>query len=49
MAVQGVTFAAHQVQVRLNGNAVGTINFSGQTLSTQSFGFANAILRTWLR
>jgi Peptidase family C25 len=44
VAVQGVTFAAHQVQVLLNGNAVGTINFTGQTLGTQSFGVSPALL-----
>lgn len=44
VAVQGVTLAAHQVQVRLNGNAVGTINFSGQTLATQAFGLPQSLL-----
>jgi Peptidase family C25 len=44
VAVQGVTLAAHQVQVRMNGNTVGTINFSGQTLATQSFGLPQSLL-----
>jgi hypothetical protein len=44
VAVQGVTYAAHQVQVLLNGNALGTINFSGQALGTQTFSLSQSAL-----
>jgi hypothetical protein len=44
VAVQGVTLAAHQVQVMLNGNAIGAINFNGQSLATQTFGLPQALL-----
>jgi len=44
VAVQGVTLVPHQVQVVLNGNAVGTINFSGQSLGTQTFSLPQGVL-----
>lgn len=37
VAVQGVTAQSHQVRVTLNGTALGTISFSGQTRGARSF------------
>ncbi|MEW6129645.1 MAG: C25 family cysteine peptidase [Acidobacteriota bacterium] len=40
--VQGVTNTAHQVQVLLNGKAVGTLTFNGQAAATQSINLPQA-------
>ncbi|HWN98342.1 MAG TPA: C25 family cysteine peptidase [Blastocatellia bacterium] len=45
VAVQGVTTAAHQVRVTLNGGALGTISFSGQARGAQSFAVPQSSLR----
>jgi hypothetical protein len=45
VAVQGVTTTAHQVKVMLNGAALGTISFSGQTRGVQSFAVEQSLLR----
>jgi hypothetical protein len=45
VALQGVTAQAHTVSVKLNGTAVGVVNFSGTENKVASFNVAQALLQ----
>ncbi|MFA6956956.1 MAG: C25 family cysteine peptidase [Thermoanaerobaculia bacterium] len=46
IALQGATILPHRVRVSLNGNALGTVDFYGQSTGRSSFALPQSALRT---